>query len=309
MIEQGKEKEFVEALRETLLSRAAAKSNAEKRDNPEIVQQRRDMLESRFAQMDALRFDRSMSDNALWRVAATKPFYAGHTASTVDLYEEYMFCNYLSDIDALSQDDWDVGNEMHSKFMDDPKCYNHSQDLSETIRAAKNIVRWRSNYEGVSIAEGICWNISDIEDEEYLYEIHKRICSMLKYTPVTGFHVMMELGFPVVKPDRVVNRIAVQMGIIERYKKGETIYILDEPITTNRAVQLGRDAEFNWALQAECRRIAKAAGISMRLLDYMLVKLGQVPDPDNGLVRTICTEVHPQCGICSVKPMCAHPRK
>lgn len=309
MVEQGRAKEFVAALRKTLLERATSRSRTEREVSPEIVANRCAQLEAVFAEMAALKFDRNMSDDTFWRTAATKPFYAGHLASAVEARNDYMLDSYLGDRTELNSAAWNPGRERFEEFMDDEDCFRHPDNLTTVIVAANNVTATMRQHPDKTIIQWVCRNIEDTSDIASLKIIHKRLNDLLKFGEVTTFHLMTELGFPVVKPDRVVNRIAIQIGLIDRYKKGDKTYILNKPVTTTRATNLGAIPEFNWALQEACRRIADEAGISLRLLDFMIVKLGQEPDEVNGFVRTICTETFPTCQLCSVKPMCAHPRK
>jgi hypothetical protein len=309
MIEQGKGKEFVAALKATLLDRATSRSRNEREASPEIVAKRRSQLEDAFAMMDALRFDRGMSDQKFWKTACTKPFYAGHKASAVEARHDYMVDEYLGNRQELNSAAWNPGRDRFEAFLDDEDCFRHPDNLTTVIAAANSVTASMRNHPDTTIIEHICRGIDDTNDIESLKVIHGRLNGLLKFGEVTTFHLMTELGFHVVKPDRVVNRIAIQMGLIDRYKKGSRTYILNNPVSVTRATNLGAIPEFNWALQAACRRIADEAGISMRLLDFMIVKLGQEPDDLNGFVRTICTETFPTCQLCEVKPMCTHSRK
>ena len=304
MIQHGKEKELVNALRKTLLTQATARSRREKEEIPKIIKERRQQLEAGFAEMDALHFDRNMSDDAFWYVAATKPFYAGHVAAHVDARDGYMLTQYLGDREALTSSEWNPGRKLYEEFLDDEGCFRHADNLSRVINAANQISATKVHNSYKTIIDYICRDITDLNDTVSLQSFHKRLNAVLQYGEVTTFHVMTELGLPVVKPDRVVVRVAIAIGIIDSYKSGSKTYPLPKTVTSDEATDLGAIPAFNWALQEACRRIADEAGVSMRLLDFLLVKLGQEPDDVNGFVRTICTESNPTCQLCEVKPMC-----
>lgn len=309
MIELGKAKALVDALTETLLTQSTARSRREKEEIPDVIAERQKQVAKGLSEKDELQFDRNMSDEAFWYIAATKPFYAGHVAAHVDAREGYMLSEYLGNRIDLTYPNWAPGRERFEEFLDDEGCFRHADNLSKVINAANLISASKVHNSYATIIDYICRDICNVNDTASLMSFHKRANSILQYGEVTTFHVMTELGLPVVKPDRVVVRVAVAIGIIESYRVGNRTYRLKGPITSDEATDLGAIPAFNWALQEACRRIADEAGISMRLLDLLLVKLGQEPDDANGFVRTICTESHPTCQLCKVKPMCAYGSK
>ena len=309
MIERGKAKALVDALTETLLTQATARSRREKDEIPDVIAERQKQVAKGLSEKDELRFDRNMSDDAFWHVAATKPFYAGHVAAYVDARDSYMLTQYLGNRLNLTAAAWNPGRERFEEFLDDEECYRHADNLSTVINAANSISASKVHNSYATILDYICRDMSDLNDTKSLMSFHERANSILQYGEVTTFHVMTELGLPVVKPDRVVVRVAIAIGIIESYKVGSRTYLLEGPITSDEATDLGANSAFNWALQEACRRISDEAGITMRLLDLLLVKLGQEPDDANGFVRTICTEINPTCQLCSVKQMCAYGSK
>lgn len=107
MITQEKAAEFVAGLRTTLVEQASAQTEREKEGGAETVAKRQRLIEESLAKMDALQFDRSMSDAEFWRRAASKPFYAGHRAADVQAREQHMLDHYLGDRLALCSPEWD----------------------------------------------------------------------------------------------------------------------------------------------------------------------------------------------------------
>lgn len=195
--------------------------------------------------MDALKFDRNISDETFWRTAATKPFYAGHLASAVQTRNDYMLDAYLGNRTELNSTVWNSDRDRFEEFMDDEDCFRHAYNLTTVIVAANNITATMRDHPYKTIMQWVCRNIDDTSDVESLKIIHKRLNDLLKFGEVTTFHLMTELGFPLVKPDRVVNRIAIQMGLIDRYKKGSNTFILNKQVTTTKATNLGAIPEFN----------------------------------------------------------------
>ena len=309
MIKQERAAEFVAGLRSTLLYQASAQSEREKEEGADIVAKRQSLIEETLAKMDALEFDRGMSDAEFWRRAASKPFYAGHRAADVQARERHMLDHYLGDRVALCAPEWNVGGERYRQFLEDKGCFRNEPDLNLVINAARTIERLKSFNPQRTILDHIMRRVTEWESTAALREIHAQMLATLQFGLVTTFHLMTELGLPVVKPDRVVNRAAIRMGLIEEYTAGKYTYPLSVTITTDQASALGQKQEFNWALQEEFRKLSEASGMAMRTLDFVVVKLGQEPDEVNGFARTICAEQAPLCHVCSAKPMCAFGSK
>lgn len=309
MIKQERAAEFVAGLRSTLVSQASAQSDREKEDSPNTVTKRQSLIEASLAKMDALQFDRSMSDDEFWCRAASKPFYAGHRAADVQSKEQHMLDHYLGDRLALCAPEWNKGGERYQQFLKDEGCFRNEPDLNLVINAARTIERLKSFNPDRTILDHVMRQVTEWESTDALRKIHAQILATLQFGPVTTFHLMTELGFAVVKPDRVVNRAAIRMGVIEEYTSGKTTYPLAVTITTDKASALGQRPEFNWALQEEFKKLSETSGMAMRTLDFVIVKLGQEPDEVNGFARTICAEQAPLCHICAVRSDCAFANK
>lgn len=305
MIKQERAAEFVAGLRSTLLYQASAQSEREKEEGADIVAKRQSLIEETLAKMDALQFDRGMSDAEFWRRAASKPFYAGHRAADVQAREDHMLDHYLGDRLALCAPEWNEGGERYRQFLKDEGCFRNEPDLKLVINAARTIERLKSFNPQRTILDHIMRRVTEWESTAALREIHAQMLATLQFGLVTTFHLMTELGLPVVKPDRVVNRAAIRMGLIKEYTAGKYTYPLSVTITTDQASALGQKQEFNWALQEEFRKLSEASGMAMRTLDFVVVKLGQEPDEVNGFARTICAEQAPLCHLCTVKRDCA----
>jgi hypothetical protein len=306
MIKRDKWPELMTGLRKTLVEHASAKSDEAKRNDPNAFASRKAKIEGDLYAMDKLAFDPRISDDEFWRKMALKPFYAGHKSSSVSPYAEHMLSNYLSDWGNLCTSDWEVGGSRYEQFKRDPNCYSNMRDLGKVIHAAKTIKRLKS-YNDRPIMAHVLRQIKDHNTDKALRQAHATIKSLfdIKDGPATAFHVMTDLGFSVVKPDRFVVRIVVNMGLIDNFRKGGAIHILDRKITTKEAVALSGDVDFCWSLQDVLRDISIETKVSMRSLDYIFSRLGQEPDPDAGFARTICTEKSPLCKLCGANKICS----
>ncbi len=96
---------------------------------------------------------------------------------------------------------------------------------------------------------------------------------------ITTYHVLTDIGLPVLKPDRVICRIFQRLGFIES----------DEQLL--KTVIQGR-------------KFAQATGHPIRYIDIVFVAYGQVESKEFGLASGICLEQNPLCSICGVTDYC-----
>jgi DNA-3-methyladenine glycosylase I len=105
--------------------------------------------------------------------------------------------------------------------------------------------------------------------------------------PRTAFHFMMDIGIPVLKPDRVVERIFKRIGLVpESLHDSDALYL---------------------ALIQEGRKFAQATEYPIRYIDIVFVYYGQVQAKEVGIERGICLsneEGGPSCSVCGVKRYC-----
>jgi DNA-3-methyladenine glycosylase I len=98
---------------------------------------------------------------------------------------------------------------------------------------------------------------------------------------ITVYHLLTDIGMPVLKPDRVVTRIFTRLGLIE---SGAGPLVIIE----------------------EGRKFANATGLPIRYIDIIFVAYGQVQTKEIGLERGICLEVNPSCSICGARTICEY---
>lgn len=310
MIEKKDWPALIAGLRQTLLEYATAKSAKEKAADPTAVLERRAAIENALSAMDKLNLNPNMSDQEFWKAIATKPFYTGHKSSVVGPKDNYMLTAYLSDWEALCEPEWEKGGSRYEEFRTDPKCYSNMRDLDKVIYAARTIKR-QKGFLNRSMMAHVLRQQKDPSSREALIQAHSTIEAYFNFKDgiATAFHAMTDLGFKVVKPDRFVVRIAINMGLIEHYTQNGVRKPVGRPITSDEAVVIGRNIDFCWALQDRFREISEETNTSLRSLDYIFSKLGQQPDPKAGFVRTICTEENPSCNLCGAKPFCAEAKR
>ena len=102
--------------------------------------------------------------------------------------------------------------------------------------------------------------------------------------PKTVNHLLSDLGFNVLKPDRVICRIFFRLGLI------------DSNDDINGAIREGKLFE-------------KAIGKPIRYVDIIFVKYGQIGRSEQfGTKDGICLEKNPKCQMCNAKELCNYYR-
>ncbi len=241
-----------------------------------------------------------ISDEEFWRRAAIKPFYSGKLSSVIRAREAHMLTKLGNPVE-LCTPDWDPGRgRLFREFLEDKGCARNSRDLTRTINAARKM-------QSLKAKDPLNRSLIDyyVRPSDSVKSIHARLLSHLELGYVTTLHFMTDLGLAVVKPDRVLNRTAIRLGLIRSYAARGGEHVLPLTISGGDAEKLGGKDEFNWALQSACQRLAEETKTPMRTLDLMLVKMGQQPDEQFGYARTICND-EPLCQVCEAQPMCAY---
>ena len=118
---------------------------------------------------------------------------------------------------------------------------------------------------------------------------------------ITALHLMMDLGFQVVKPDIVLSRIFVEKGWLEGRIGGESLspddlvgkgrlktkFLYTKKSCYEPVVDLAREISHNVNPEQLEADIGWVSANPIRELDIFVVKAGQIPDPAWGLVRTV----------------------
>jgi hypothetical protein len=146
-------------------------------------------------------------------------FYAGTTSIDVDTYAPYMSAK-LADWSSLSEPEWDPGEDgrggrLFEGFLQDKSCYQNRPRLTRTINAARGLFKIKKHFPERRLMEHFLHISTYDASVEALQRVYKQLRGHLTMSEVATYHLMMELGFPIIKPDRVVNRVAIRLGLIE----------------------------------------------------------------------------------------------
>lgn len=124
-------------------------------------------------------------------------------------------------------------------------------------------------------------SFGDLDDRDCLDNLRNDLITRFVFLgKITSYHLMLDLGLKVWKPDRVIRRILNRLGL------------LNNTNDIDRAVELGRE-------------IAGQVGEPIRYIDIIFVKYGQQGNEEPfGLQDGICLEKNPKCEICGIREYC-----
>jgi DNA-3-methyladenine glycosylase I len=218
----------------------------------------------------------SSDDDFHW-VMVYVAFYSGMNAKTVT-ERMPIIREYLHGYKRVSAYD----EEMVKKMLGDERMLRNEKKVRASIqnaRAVGDIVLKYGSFR--SYLDSFNWR----DSPENLVRLRNDLMArfeMLK--KITSFHFMMDVGLPVIKPDRVIMRVFERLGLIpNRDQSNENLL---------EVVRQG-------ILMSE------AAGKPTRQIDIMLVSLGQVGgSPELGTTHGVCLEKSPLCLECGLRSQC-----
>lgn len=213
--------------------------------------------------------------------------------------DDEIFCNLVSIIFYYNRLDWVVSkklpktteyfkdfrkvknysNKEIKQIMDDPETLHYEQRIKFCINNAKefeNIINDNNgkfkNYLEKYRLRKAGKGIDNLKSE--LIENFNGIGN------VTSYHFLTDMGFKVLKPDRVICRLFKRIGLIENENNIE------------QAVIIGK-------------KMSEVTGHWIRYIDIILVTYGQEPNKkEKGY--GICISKEPKCSVCGVKRYCEY---
>ncbi len=202
-------------------------------------------------------------------------FYSGFRSSTVE-NKEQIILGYFSNYEVVSQytdkdikiilaDSKMIRNERKIK-----SCITNAKIFKEKVFKHGSFQAYLESFDANSSFENLLYLKEELEYSfEYL-------------GGTTVYHFLTDLGFNVLKPDRVILRIFKRLGLIENEKQ------------FLKTIVLGR-------------KFAEAIGQPIRYVDIILVKYGQLGESDMfGLKNGICLEKNPNCKVCGLHKYCEY---
>lgn len=213
------------------------------------------------------------TDDEIFEILTMIIFYSGFRAATVERKEKVIlgyFHDYLKvpefndrDVQRILSDSEMIKNERKIR-----SCIANAKSFKMIVDQFGSFQNYLDKYEVNNSIENL-----NLLKEELKYRF-------LYLGETTVYQFLTDLGFNVLKPDRVILRILNRLGLIEKEK------LLLKAIS-------------------EERKFAIETGLPIRYIDVILVKYGQQGESEMfGLKNGICFEKNPRCNICEVKQHC-----
>lgn len=217
-------------------------------------------------------------DNDYFWVIVYVTFYSGFRAKTVtDKLEAIkdIFGNYEK---VAKYDDLEV-----QKIIDSRKVIGHKQKIKGIIHNANQINVIKEEFGSFN---NYLSSFGDTDNDRDLFKLIKDLRKRFRYLgEITVFHFLTDIGYNVLKPDRVLCRIFYRLGLV--------------------------DSEENlFGVIAEGRKFASATRLPIRYIDIIFVAYGQVDaKPEFGLKEGICLSNNPKCELCGIYKFCKYEKK
>jgi DNA-3-methyladenine glycosylase I len=222
--------------------------------------------------------DKTRSDQEIYRLLVMIIFYSGFRASTVEACE-HIILKHFPDYNIVS-----TYTEKEIKaILADQRMIRNQRKIKSCIKNARTFKIIVNEY-GSFQAYLASFNAKDsFENLLLLKEEQEFKFQYLGGTTV--YHFLTDLGFNVLKPDRVIARIFQRLGLIENEKQ------------LLKAVIIGR-------------KFASATGFPIRYIDVIFVKYGQQGKSEEfGLSNGICLNNNPSCHICGLETFCQYTNR
>ena len=226
---------------------------------------------NRFLSMDF----REKSDKEIFWTIVQVTFYSGIKAIIIEQREEKIKEN-LYDYESLVNltDEEKIGVISKVGF---PKkcqyCFKNAVTFQKLISEFGSFQNYISSF-GITNTKP-----KDFDIDRLKTNLRQRFYGL---GPRTVNHFLTDLGFNVLKPDRVVCRIFHRLGLIDSVEDIEGTI-------------------------REGKKFETATGKSIRYIDIIFVKYGQMGKSEVlGTKEGICLEKNPNCQICKVNPFCKY---
>lgn len=307
---------LVEAIHRTLREVSTAPASGD-----QLVQRRNQAtFDKQLGKWRNLSWDATLTDDEVWRRVVLIPFFGG--VRPIGQKRQTRTLHYLGDYREVGQPGW-LSSERGKAYVAESKRGDADEEKTDLaywnelgskgpriIAAAANLLD-RQSKSSLSLLELLVpVRFRNFRDAQ-MPDLFSNVRSELQYGFITTFHAMMDLGLPVVKPDTMLVRTAVRLGLIPHYgdpasRSGRQF--ADLKLDNDEAKRLGKRADFVWPLQAIMNRIAHATGKTVREVDWLFAKMGMDATLEEGREFVVCDAV-PKCHLCKARPLCAYATK
>lgn len=222
--------------------------------------------------------NRKRTDEEIFSILTLITFYSGFSASKVEKKEQIIL-RHIPSYQAVSE-----YSESHLQEMLSDK------DMIKHVRKIRGCINNAKTFKHIVKTHGSFQNYIDSFDANSSFENLILLKEELEYHfdylgGTTVYHFLTELGYNVLKPDRVILRIFKRLGLIENERQYLKTII-------------------------QGRKFAKETELPIRYIDIVLVKYGQegkslMFGTENG----ICLEEKPNCSVCGATQYCEYFQK
>ncbi len=218
---------------------------------------------------------KNRSDNDFFQLLVMIIFYSGFKAAIVEKKEKIILGHFpdYKNVSIYSDADFE-------KIFSDSNMIKNERKIKSCIKNAKVFDKIVNQY-------GSFQNYIDSFDAQSSFENLIFLKEELEFRfdylgGVTVYHFLTDIGFNVLKPDRVILRIFKRLGLIENEKQ------------LLKAIVLGQ-------------LFSKHTEIPIRYIDIIFVKYGQQGESEKfGLKNGICLEKEPNCKVCGLINYCKY---
>jgi len=217
-------------------------------------------------------------DNDYFLIMVHVAFYSGFKATTVN--DKIDAINDLfGDLDKVSK----FNEAKVQKIIDSKKIINHRQKINGIIH---NAIQIKSIQKEFGSFDKYLESFGDTDKYENFLNLEKELKKKFKYLGgITVFHFLTDIGYDVVKPDRVLCRIFYRLGLV------------DSEVDRAGVIKVGR-------------QFSIACKVPIRYIDIIFVVYGQVGEKKEfGIKDGICLSTNPKCKICGIYEYCNYKQK
>ena len=216
--------------------------------------------------------DRLLSDSDYYQILVDVIFYSGFRASTVNEKLNTIH-KHLPDFEIVSN----YGEQEIEEILADKNMIRNPKKIKACI---KNAQTFRTIIQKHGSFQKYIDSFNAKESLEGFFQLKEELKNKFAWLgEITVYHFLMDTGFPVLKPDRVICRIFERLGLIENRKQ------------IHEAIEQGK-------------KFAEATGNPIRYIDIVFVAYGQEKSKGSEIERGICLEEKPSCILCNAKNFC-----
>lgn len=216
------------------------------------------------------KYFRTASDDDFFFNMTMVVFYSGFQATIVTKRKSVIYRYFKSYKKTATYRSKDI-----HRILNDPKMIAHRNKIESIIYNATQFIKLREQF-GSFRAYLLSFNPDFPLAEDGLDDLSEDLMARFAYLgPATVNHFLMDYGFPVVKPDRMLMRVL------------------------HRSHLVGSESERHYGKAIEvCKDISEQLNIRIQYVDSVFVCLGQVGEAN------ICSKKNPDCKRCDLERIC-----